>query len=330
MAETIGATDSGCTLSMPAAGVLRWQISDRTCELRSPSAAILEIGRLVLTHGRGATAASPPAGERVWQVDNHPSHADTWQVRGPAADHTRVFATAADAIRAVEFATMQHLLATDPATISLHAALLVRGRAGLLIVGPSESGKSTLATALWRQGLAFCGDDVALVAPASAFLSAYPRRVFLRHGSRAQFGEELWPSLAATPSFMATSQGCLFHPHELPGASLPAADLAPARIVFLARRGLSLGPAELRPIPPAQALLALAPYSNIVRNEGMGPALERLQPLLVHTPAHDLGRGPLPAMLDAVERLLPTDPRRPMNSAPIPKSERLALMLTGD
>ena len=320
MAEAFGDTVSDRTVSMSAAGALRWQISGRSCELRSPSAAILEIGRLVLTHGRGATAASPSAGERVWEVDNHPTHTNAWQVRGPAADQTQVFATPADAIRAVEFATMEHLLATGPSTISLHAALLGRGRAGLLIVGPSESGKSTLATALWRQGLAFWGDDVALVAPDSAFLSAYPRRVLLRHGSRALLGEALWHHLAATPSFMATSEGCLFHPHELPGSSLPAADLAPAGIVFLARRGVSLGPAELRPIPPAQALLALAPYSNIVRNEGMGPALERLQPLLARTPAHDLGRAPLPAMLAAVERLLPRDPDAPCAPPPIPTS----------
>ena len=148
---------------------------------------------------------------------------------------------------------------------------------------------------------------MALVAADGAFLSAFPRRVSLRHGSRALLGEALWHRLAATASFMATAEGCLFHPHELPGSSLPVADLAPAGIVFLARRGMSLEAAELRPIPPAQALLALAPYSNVVRNEGMGPALERLQPLLSRTPAHDLGRGPLAAMLAAVERLLPRD-----------------------
>jgi hypothetical protein len=305
MVEACGATASARTGSVPAAEAMRWQISGKTFELRSPSAAILEIGRLVLALGRGATAALPPAGERVWQVDTHPTDADAWQVRGPAADHAQAFATPAAAIRAVEFATVQHLLAAVPATISLHAALLGRGRTGLLIVGPSESGKSTLATALWRQGFAFCGDDVALVAADSAFLSAFPRRVSLRHGSRALLGEALWHPLAATPSFMATSEGCLFHPHELPGSSLPAAELAPAGIVFLGRRGVSLGPAELRSIPPAHALLALAPYSNIIRNAGMGSALECLQPLLARTSAHDLGRGPLPAMLAAVARLLP-------------------------
>jgi len=311
MAEAGVRAGTGSTVAAPA-GAIHWLLNGRSCELRSPSSVILELARAVLTHAPGASTGAAPARnpERIWHVDRHPADPTTWQVRGPAADHSPTHATAAHAVRAVEFAALQDLLTTDPATTSLHAALLGRGRSGLLLVGPSEAGKSTLATALWRQGLSFCGDDVALVAADTAYLAAAPRRVSLRHGSRDLLGESLWQRLAATPSFLATGEGCLFHPHELEAAAIPAG-LTPAGILFLARRGVAIGPAELRPIPAAQALLALVPYSNVIRSAGMGAALARLQPLLARTPAHDLGRGPLPAMVAAVERLLPAVPEPP-------------------
>jgi len=290
---------------------IRWQFGRRRFALHSPSGEILELARVVLNHGPGGHASEPVDPGGSWHVAADPVSATAWRVRGPAGDLGSSYATAEAAVRAVEFAALLELLTEDPLPISLHAALLGRGRAGVLIVGPSESGKSTLAAALWLQGLAFCGDDVALVADDAATLSAVPRRVSLRHGSRRLLGDPLWQRIAATPSFLATEEGCLFHPHELGGPSIPAEGLTPTAIVFLARRGVKVGPGQLSPIPAAQALLALASYSNLVRTVGMGAALERLQPLVARTPAHDLGRGPLPAMIAAVEQLLGAGPFPP-------------------
>jgi hypothetical protein len=283
------------------AGSVRWQVAESTHELRSASDRILELGASVLGGAEASRFNPPDLVPFCWQVDA----ANGWRVRGPDGAIVGEFASAADAIRTVEYAAIETLFAADSPVTTLHAALLGREHAGILIVGPGESGKSTLSTALWLAGLAFHGDDVALVAPDGQGLTAAPRRVSLRQPSQRLLGDGLWQRIMATPSFMSTQEGCLFHPHELDGKLRTPRDLEPALILFLARRGLELGAAELRPISPAELLVALAPYSNVVRTAGMGVALERLQPLAARTPAYDLGRGPLPSMLAAIAGLLP-------------------------
>ena len=293
---------------------VRWQVAGKTCELRSCNERVLQLANTVFGRWQSPSHLIADSVLSSWQVEKHqfgqsesasPSQSSPlWQVRGPAGDVVGC-ASLADAIRRVEYAALCELyLANSPVT-SLHAALLGHGGLGILIVGPCEAGKSTLATTLWRAGYELQGDDVALVAPNDGGLSAAPRRVALRQPSRQLLGNELWERLAATPSFMVTEEGCLFHPHELDGSPARACALEPALIVFLARRGVELAGAELRPLSPAELLVALAPYSNAVRTAGMGVALERLQPLAARAVGYDLGRGSLPSMLAAIEGLLP-------------------------
>ncbi len=205
-------------------------------------------------------------------------------------------------VQVTEFQAIADLVSRHPHVLTLHAALLGRDDRGVLVVGPQESGKSTLATALWRQGWSLLGDDVAVINNAAGVSAeAAPRRVSLRSGSRPLLGEELWQRITSTPSFMPTAEGCLFHPAEIDG---PPAVRQPrlVAVVFLARRGVQIGPAEWRSINPAEALLSLAPYSNVVRQGGMAEAFEKLQPLANRVPAFDLGRGPLEDMIAAITR----------------------------
>jgi hypothetical protein len=287
-----------------------WQVAGRKHELISASRRVLELGSTVLVCGAQFQSAGGEPEPLRWQVETALNPTELWHVRGPTGEILGACASAADAIRTVEYAALQQLFAADSSVTTLHAALLSQGRGGILIVGPAESGKSTLATALWLAGFSFHGDDIALMDPDGGGLSAAPRRVSLRQPSRRLLGDELWQRLAATPSFMPTSEGCLFHPHELAGQSLPGGSLEPSLILFLARRGVELGAAELRPLSPAELLVALAPYSNVVRTTGMEAALRRLQPLAERAPAYDLGRGPLPSMLAAISALLPPEPPR--------------------
>jgi hypothetical protein len=90
---------------------------------------------------------------------------------------------------------------------------------------------------------------------------------------------------------------------EVDGRSRPAAVRLRA-CVFLARRGVASDAAVALPLEPAHALLALLPYSNLVRQADPGDVLPRLAPLARAIPAYDLGRGPLAAMALTVERLL--------------------------
>jgi hypothetical protein len=49
-----------------------------------------------------------------------------------------------------EFQAVFDLVSRHPDVLTLHAALLGRDGRGVLVVGPQQSGKSTLATALWH------------------------------------------------------------------------------------------------------------------------------------------------------------------------------------
>jgi len=273
--------------------------------------------------------AASPAADSLWRVEScdsirdpihvpiHDSAAATEFATGPqqgwllthaVSGERRLCDSPEKVVQVTEFQAIFDLVSRHPHVLTLHAALLGRDGRGVLVVGPQESGKSTLATALWRQGWSLLGDDVAVInatdvsaEAAGVSAEAAPRRVSLRSGSQPLLGEELWQRIASTPSFMPTAEGCLFHPAEIDG---PPAVRQPrlVAVVFLARRGVQIGPAEWRSINPAEALLSLAPYSNVVLQGGMAEALERLQPLANHVPAFDLGRGPLEDMIAAITR----------------------------
>jgi hypothetical protein len=280
---------------------MRWTLAGRTCELRGGSAALRERARSVLLGSSidGDQAAEP---DSLWIVE--PAEPGLcWTVTHSTTGESRRCDSIERVVHVVEFQAIGDLVSRHAATTTLHAAVVARAGRGLLVVGPCESGKSTLATLLWLRGWSFLGDDVAVIADAGRGVRAATRRVSLRFGSRPSLGEDVWKRIATAPSFMETAEGCLFHPHEVDGTT-PHGEMTPAAIVFLARRGITTGPAELRRIDPAAAILALAPYSNVVRQGGMGAALPRLRPLVEQVPAYDLGRGPLPDMLAVAERLL--------------------------
>ena len=191
------------------------------------------------------TSWTVAAGDSHWTVDRagHP----TETIRG---DCNRV-------VTVLEFRGVQAILEEAPDVLTLHAALVSRDDRGLLILGPGQSGKSTLASALWRHGFDFLGDDLAIVDPDSRLGSAAPRRVSLRTPSRALLGESLWSRIVASPSHALTPEGCVFHPHEVDGHR-PRASVSLVGCVFLSRRpGRHTGGGVLA-VPPGDAVLATA------------------------------------------------------------------------
>ena len=289
---------------------VRWRMGGLPVEVRCGDrqalrrAALVLRGAIHLEPAEDAVAVSwrlsPPAGEPDPVPDGPPDEAgSTWLVRRQDTGETWRRRDLDVALRVVEFGSVMALVEGAYGLVTLHGALLERAGRGLLILGPCESGKSTLAAALWRDGWTLLGDDVA-VADRDGGARPLQRRVSLRHGSRDLLGEALWERVVNAPSCSATDEGYLFHPADLDGTPPPASTRL-AGIVFLARRGIRTGPSEVAPITPAQALLAAAPYSNVIRRQGLGPALECLQPLVEAAPAFDLGRGPLPSMVAAIE-----------------------------
>lgn len=248
---------------------------------------------------------------RFWQDANAAQEKIAWQVVG-GADEFQILQgercltkcqNINQVIRNLECMAALELLERTEHILSVHGAMLARGGNGVLIVGPSEAGKSTLSCAMWRAGWTLLSDDVTVISPETADAAPVLRRVSLRHPSRKLLGEELWEQITSCPSSDPTSEGWVFHPEEIRGCSRAASATLRA-IVFLNRRGAEAEAGKLKRIEPAHALVALLPYTNLIRKTDFGVAMLRLEPLFQKIAAYDLARGPLDGMIECVESLL--------------------------
>jgi len=205
---------------------------------------------------------------------------------------------------------------------AMHAALLCKEDFGLIVVGPSESGKSTLSCALWRSEWQLLCDDFCFLRNGN---EAFParRRVSLRSGSRALVGEKLWSRLRNAPSSYSTSEGWIFHPHEVED-SPPSSPLARGQavqvnaIIFLGRSAMADGGAEVLPlqcINAARSALALLPYCTLLPRDDpaadttanrvldWSAALPKIAPLVERAPVYSLKCRSLLQMIASVEAL---------------------------
>lgn len=272
---------------------LRWSAGSVAFELESADPRVLDQARIVFgpwlqdrpdsrPQARFVVAADESAGNGRWRVHRKGCEPQL----AHSLDH---------ALMAVEYGAIAALHEPDCGVVALHAALLSRDGRGLLIVGPKEAGKSTLACGLWSAGWRLHSDDNALIEP-GPWARGIPRRVSLRETSRRQLGPELWQRILDLPGTTPTRTGILFHPGPVGDGRSPAR-VPVLGILFLARRGATAGPGRLEPLEGARTLLALAPYSNR-REAGYGPALRDLRELADRAPAYDLGRGELGTMVE--------------------------------
>jgi hypothetical protein len=245
--------------------------------------------------------SSVGAPDRRWSVER--STAGAWLVRDSRNLGPIEHPTAEAAVRAVEFLAVNGLVESPEAT-TLHAALVARGDRGIAILGSPRAGKSTLATALWQRGFGLLGDDVTVVDPTDARAWPAPRRVGLRFASRELLGDSLWNRIRRSPAYDITDEGCLFHPNEVEVGPRPLR-IRLAALVFLGRQDAAPEPAQARPLTAAHALLAVLPYTNVIRRADIGTVIRHFQPLMTRVPAYDLGRGAIDAMTATVEGLLP-------------------------
>jgi hypothetical protein len=204
---------------------------------------------------------------------------------------------APSAVQVIEALAMGAILAASSSVTTVHGALLARRGKSILIAGPSYSGKSTLACALWGSGFSLLCDDVTMLQCTEATAAPVPRRVSVRHPSREMLGDQLWENILSARSCTPAEEGYLFHPAEIDN-QWSARELPLGAIVFLNRLGApTLAPATLNPLLPAKALLSLAPYTNVIREQGLGDALKRLELLINAVPSYDMARGALSQMV---------------------------------
>jgi hypothetical protein len=244
----------------------------------------------------------------VWSIERRSGADDDtpWRVTGRSSSDSMIpviTGSMETALLNVEYDALSFLLRTATHAIAVHAALLSKDGQGVLVVGPSLAGKSTLATALWQAGWSLLSDDLVFIDPDGRTARPAPRRVSLRFESRELIGEKVWSAIEATPSCAHTRKGLFFHPHELTGEQRQK-ETPIAGIFFLARMDAQMSGPETRVINPARGALALVPYSFNVRTLPFAQALARMAPVAASTPMFDLGRGNLPAMIAAVEARL--------------------------
>ena len=275
-----------------------------------------------------------PAGSveiaRRWRIEHRGG--DSWSLASDDSSHVAgAFAFDAGAqplaelLAQIEYASIAHLVAhLPPEFVGLHSALLSRPRSeaancarrAVIVVGPKESGKSTLACALWRAGWTLHCDDYTLL-DGRGCAQPTARRVSLRPGSRELLGEELWQSALRAPSTRVSASNILFHPHEIEGRERARVEpLKVGAICFLKRRDIETAPASSSPLGGIEAALALLPYSSLLLEAGTiqfasqcedwGARLSKIANLLEknNIPLYDLGRGHPTEMIREVERLV--------------------------
>lgn len=106
-----------------------------------------------------------------------------WELRSPIDPAPRAFADPPDLLNAIEFGVTHFLLLGERDLTHLHAAGAVvpeRGaRGAVLALGPSGSGKSSIALFWARAGLPLLGDDIVLLGD-EAELRPFPRSLKVR------------------------------------------------------------------------------------------------------------------------------------------------------
>lgn len=327
-----------------ASHLVRWRPStcfDVRCEILSSDVAAARRAATLFSVDEHADD-SPAANTWRWSLDRDFSGdstdevAERWCVRHLDADETAHFSHLQDALTCIEYSIVQRLVeivkadnASSPdetprdetPLFAIHGALLSKNGFGLMIVGASCTGKSTLSCALWQNGWDLRSDDFSFLRDERAFPAA--RRVSLREGSRTLLGEALWKRIGDAPSSSSTGAGWLFHPHEVRTEKTRRDCVRLDAIIFLGRPNRETSPNDisetaLQLCNPARAAVSLLPYCTLLARpedvEGntapqhrvldWGKSLSRIAPLASRVPVYDLSRSALPAMVEAVETLV--------------------------
>jgi len=151
-----------------------------------------------------------------------------------------------------------------PGRALLHAAAVARGDRAAILVGPQESGKSTLAAALvGRYGLGYLTDEAVALEPSTGVVAAYPKYVSV--GSNVG---DLLPEL--TPLDDPRLVALLGDLTVVPASTFGADRLAPptrAAVVVLPTY-VPDAPTEVEVLSPAAALHAIAQHAYHVGRDG--------------------------------------------------------------
>ena len=183
----------------------------------------------------------------------------------------------------------------------IHAAVVEKEGAAVILPAPPGSGKSTLCAALVARGWRLLSDELTLVRPGDGRIDPLPRPVSLKNGSIDVI--RAWaPAAELSPPVLDTLKGTVAH-MRVPGASVARAGepATPAWIVFPKWRAGAA--AELVPVAQARAHLRLAENAfnySLLGATGFAAAAR----LIEGTRTFDFSYGALDDAMSVFERLL--------------------------
>jgi len=210
--------------------------------------------------------------------------------------------------KAVIFPVLISIMGASVGITELHCGCVVRGGNGLLLAGPSQSGKSTLAWALAQAGWGYLSDDRTYCSESDGRLAAWglPARLKLRPGAARWFPELERGGTSTAPN---GEPAFLIDPDHWPGIyRLPRSD--PRWLVYLERQeGAAFDLAPMSPSEAAQRLEA----DLIAETREAAEAQRRTIRNLVKLPCWRLRYGESPqGVAEDLARLFGED-RRPVS-----------------
>jgi hypothetical protein len=257
-----------------------WGALGRGFGLRSSCTEVLALARVVFAPWQIVEQ------HRVCNWTIEPNRAQ-WEVRNGHDEEVRLSASRQEALVWIEYGSI--LLLEFPEThLALHGALLrpPGGGPAVVLAGSGQSGKSTLAAALWGAGWHLYSDDTTFVSNDGTEVLPAPRRCALRKESRDLLGPKLWERIANAPGAWALERGPVFH------ADAPAGPLPLGAVVIL--KG---DPGPWTRLAPGSAVFALAVFCRQYGRVGLAPVLKPLCALANRAPVYHLHRENLPTML---------------------------------
>jgi hypothetical protein len=180
---------------------------------------------------------------------------------------------------------LNQLALETPDRVVIHAGCVARGRRGIVLPGPMEVGKSTLATSLVIGGFDFLSDEYAALSLVDGRLHPYDRPIALDPGVF-----EIFPQ--ARPRVVPELEDAArWHvlPEDLRAGSR-SAPVPPGAVVF--PRYERDVPCEIEPIGAARALWLLCEQALNLARLG-APAFAALGRLAASVPAYALRFGDL-------------------------------------
>ena len=203
-----------------------------------------------------------------------------------------------EAVKRAEFLAVKEYQAPRHELVTLHGALLTKGEECLAIAGDYRTGKTTLAVELWQRGWTLQCDDLMILQPGWGGVRPTPRRVCLRHSSQQFFPAYVWKQMTRSGGAQSTEEGWMFEPREVETRITRYSGRLTGLVLLYQQAG------RLQSIPASDAMVELAPYTNLCGEGDQWSAVQKLLPLSERIGACRLGRCPLSEKADLVESFM--------------------------